>query len=167
MAHVNMDALVDTLCERLAVETGGIEIYEAAIAKIEDPTMVPRLKHFMLQEAKHCDLLVVYLDKLGVLDRDTPSARLAKLEGQAYLKLIAEAQTPAQVLNILVTFELMDENAWEMIINLGRDVHDDEMVRTLNVALKEEKEHLRTVRGMLVEMTRDLVIVEDTGAPGT
>ena len=155
MAHVNNDALVDKLCERLAVETGGVDIYQAAIAKLNDPTMVGRLQHFMQDEARHRDLLATYLETLGVEDRETPSARLAKHEGEAFLKLIAEADTPAQILNIMLTIELMDENGWEMIINLGRDIHDDEMVRTLSAALKDEKEHLRGVRGMLAQVTRD------------
>ena len=157
MAHVNKDALVDKLCERLAVETGGVDIYQAVIAKIDDPTVAARLRIFMQEEAEHRDLLITYLDKIGVTDRETPSARLAKHEGEAFLKLIGEAEMPAQVLNILLTIELMDENVWEMIINVGRDLHYDEMVRTLNVALKDEKEHLRGVRGMLAGVTRDLV----------
>ena len=66
MAHVNMQALVDRLCERLAVETGGVDIYQAAIAKIDDPTIAARLKHFMQEEANHRDLLSAYLDKLGI-----------------------------------------------------------------------------------------------------
>jgi len=160
MAHVNKDALVDKLCERLAVETGGVGIYQAAIAKIEDPAVAARLRHFMQEEAEHRDLLAAYLDKLGVSERETPSARLAKHEGEAYLKLIGEAEMPAQVLNILLTIELMDENGWEMIINLGRDVGDDELVRTLNAALQEEKEHLRGVRGMLAQMTRSMMTEE-------
>jgi len=161
MAHVNKDALVDKLCERLAVETGGVGIYQAAIAKIEDPAVAARLRHFMQEEAEHRDLLAAYLDKLGVSERETPSARLAKHEGEAYLKLIGEAEMPAQVLNILLTIELMDENGWEMIINLGRDVSDDELVRTLNAALQEEKEHLRGVRGMLAQMTRSMMMTEE------
>jgi len=160
MAHVNRDALVDKLCERLAVETGGVGIYEAAIAKIDDATVAARLRHFMQEEAEHRDLLSGYLDELGVSDRQTPSARLAKHEGDAYLKLVGEAETPAQVLNILLTIELMDENGWEMIINLGRDLGDDEMVRTLNQALQDEKEHLRGVRGMLAQMTRAMMMAE-------
>src|SRR5690242_9734654 len=102
MANVNMDALVDKLCERLAVETGGVDIYRAAIAKIDDPTIAARLTHFMEEEAEHRDLLDAYLTKLGVSERETPSARLAKHEGEAYLKLIGEAETPAQVLNIML-----------------------------------------------------------------
>ncbi len=158
MAHVNMDALVDKLCERLAVETGGVDIYRAAISKIDDPTVAARLEHFMKDEAEHRDLLDAYLARLGVTERETPSARLAKHEGEAYLKLIGEAETPAQVLNIMLTIELMDENGWEMLINLGRDVGDEELVRTLNVALQEEKEHLRGVRGMLAQMTREMMM---------
>lgn len=166
MSHVNQDLLVDKLCERLAVETHGVEIYEAAIVKLDDPTIVPRLKHFMQQEAEHRDLLAAYLDKLGVTQRETTSARLAKMEADTYLAMIGEADTPAQVLNILLTMELMDENAWEMIINLGRDSHDDEMVHTLHVALKQEKEHLRGVRGMFSQLTRAMMVVPEREAVG-
>jgi rubrerythrin len=158
MAHVNRDALVDKLCERLAVEAGGVDIYQAVIAKIDEPAVAARLRGFMQEEADHRDLLTAYLDKLGVTDRETPSARLARHEGEAYLKLIAEAETPAQVLNILLTVEHMDENGWEMIINLGRDFGDEEIVRTFDQALQDEKEHLRGVRGMLARMTRDMMM---------
>ena len=158
MAHVNKDALADKLCERLAVETGGVEIYQEAIARIDDPTVAARLRHFMQEEAEHRDLLDAYLTRLGVADRDTPSARLARHEGEAYKQLVGEAETAAQVLNILLTVELMDEAGWEMIIDLGRDLGDDELVRTLDAALQEEKEHLRGVRGMLAQMTRALMM---------
>ena len=167
MPQVNMDALVDKLCERLAVETGGVAIYEAAIAKVGDPTVAARLKRFMQEEAEHRDLLDQYRTTLGVEERETPSARLAKHEGEAYLKLVGEAETPAQVLNILLTIELMDENGWEMIINLGRDLQDEELVRTLNVALKEEKEHLRGVRGMLATITREMMMMGEDEAGET
>jgi len=70
------------------------------------------------------------------------------------------------VLNILLTVELMDENGWEMILDLGRDLHDDELVRTLKVALRDEKEHLRGVRGMLATMTRSLMMSAEPPAVG-
>lgn len=164
MPTKNMPALVDKLCERLAVETGGVEIYQAVLRKLDDPALAPRLEHFMKEEARHRDLLAAYLDRLGVQERETPSARLARHEGQAYLQLVEEAETPTQLMNILLTVELMDENAWEMIINIGRDIHDEEMVRTLQGALKEEKEHLRGVRGMVAQMTREMVLTAEAGA---
>jgi len=164
MTHVNQDALADLLCERLAVETGGIDIYKAAIAKIDDPTLTARLDHFMQDEARHRDLLSAYLDKLGVTQRDTPAARLARMEGRAYLQLIAESTTPVQVINVLLTVELMDENGWEMIVNVGRDIHDDDLVNALDGALKDEKEHLRGVRGMMAQLTREHMMVDEEAA---
>lgn len=157
MPQLNKDALVDKLCERLAVESAGVEIYEAIIARITDDMIVARLKHFMQEEAKHRDLLAAFLDRMGAQERETPSARLARLEGQAYLRLVDEATTTAQLLNILLTVELVDETAWEMLVNLGRDLGEEDMVRTFNMALKEEKEHLRGVRGMLANVTRQMM----------
>ena len=159
--QVNKDALVDKLCERLAVETSGVEIYQALLAKLDDPSLAPRLKQFMQHELAHRDLLAAQLDKLGVGERETPSARLARHEGDAYLTLIGEAETASHLLHVLLTVELMDENGWEMLIDVARDLGDDEMVRSFSGALRDEKEHLRGVRGMVAQLTRAAMQIED------
>ena len=163
--HVNKDALIDKLCERLAVESGGVEIYQAVLAKLDDRSLSPRLERYQREEAAHRDLLAAYLDRHGASERETPSARLAAHEGQAYLKLIEEAQTPAQLLNILVTVELMDENGWEMLVNLARDLGDDELVRACTGALRQEKEHLRGVRGMAAQLVREMMTLDEESSP--
>jgi rubrerythrin len=153
--------LIDKLCERLAVETAGVALYQAVLDKlspqIESDALATRLRRFQADEARHRDLLIEYLDKLGVPgdQRETPSARLADHEGQAFLKLVGEAETPAQILNVLLTVELMDENAWELLVDLARDAGDEESVRLFDQCLREEKEHLIKVRGALVRMIRD------------
>ena len=152
------NGLIDKLCERLAVETGGVEIYQAVLEKLkDDESLCSRLRRFQADEARHRDVLSDYLQRIGVSEdqRNTPSARLAQHEGQAYLKLIGEAETPAQILNVLLTVELMDENAWELLVDFGRDQNDEEMVRLFDQCLREEKEHLIKVRGALVRMIRD------------
>lgn len=164
MPQLKMQALADLLCERLAVEVHGVELYRAILAKLDEPKLVARLEPFMRQEIAHRDRLAGYLDRLGVTERETPSARLAAHEGEAYLRLVGEAETPVQLLNILTTVELMDETGWERLINLGRDVGDVDMVHTFEQALREEKEHLRGVRGMLAQMTRAMVMAEEATA---
>jgi len=150
-------ALVDKICERLAVETGGVSIYRAVIEKIDDEQIKTRMSHFMKEEVQHRDMLAAYLDRMGS-SHDSASARLAEHEGHAYLKLIGEATTDAQLVNILLTVELMDETGWEMLVDIGRDVGEKEMAAGFQQALKEEKEHLRGVRGMLAQMTRQLIM---------
>jgi len=152
------NGLIDKLCERLAVETGGVVLYQAVLDKlIDNDSLCSRLRRFQADEARHRDVLIEYLDKLGVPkdQRETPSARLAEHEGQAYLKLIGEAETPAQILNVLLTVELMDENAWELLVDFARDRGDEESVRIFDQCLREEKEHLIKVRGALVRMIRE------------
>lgn len=158
---VNKEALVDKLCERLAVEKSGVEIYQAVLAKLGDPSIARRLERYQQEEAAHRDLLASVLERMGVTERETPSARLAMHEGQAYLRLIEEAETPAQLLNILLTVELMDENGWEMIVNLARDLGDEELARACNGALKDEKEHLRGVRGMTAQRVREMLTLDE------
>jgi rubrerythrin len=157
-----MDALLDKVCERLAVETGGVDIYHAVIGKIDDETTRIRLDHFMGEEIKHRDMLAAYLDRMGRTVHDTASAQLAEHEGQAYLKLIGEATTDAQLLTILLTVELMDETGWEMLVDLGRDLGEEEIARGFQQALKEEKEHLRGVRGMLAQTTRQTIFAAES-----
>ena len=152
------NGLIDKLCERLAVETGGVELYQAVLDKLRhEESLCSRLRRFQADEARHRDVLSEYLDKMGVGkdERETPSARLAQHEGQAFLKLIGEAETPAQILNVLLTVELMDENAWELLVDFARDQNDEESVRLFNQCLREEKEHLIKVRGALVRMIRE------------
>jgi rubrerythrin len=162
MPHTNKDALADKLCERLAVENGGVAIYRAVLAKLDDALLAARLEHFLADEAQHRELLSAYLDRLGVSARETASARLATHETQAYLTLIDEATTAPQLLNILLTFELVDETGWEMLIDFGRDLGESEMVSSFKQSLDEEKGHLRGVRGMLAQMTRQLITSETT-----
>jgi rubrerythrin len=152
-----LNALIDKLCERLAVEEGGVRIYQAILDKLGgDEDVVSRLRRFQADEAQHREVLARYLDQLGVAGdaRVTPSALLARHEGEAYLRLIEEAETPAQLLNILLTVELTDENAWELLINLGRDRGDDEMVAAFAECLRHEKDHLMKVRGMVAQRVR-------------
>ena len=148
-------ALIDKLCERLAVEIGGVEIYQAILSRLPgDDELTRRLRRFQAEEARHRDLLSGYLDRLGVSDRETPSARLARLEAHAFLKLIDEAETPAQLLDVLLTVELMDETAWELLINLARDLGDEAMLSQFADCLRHEKEHLMKVRGAVAERLR-------------
>ncbi len=148
--------LVNKLCERFAVEEGGVKLYDAILAKLSAGKITDRLTRFRRDEAAHRDLLAQYLDKLDVATdaRETPAAILARHEGEAFLKLIAEADGPSQVLNILLTVELMDENGWELLINLGRDCGDSELVSTFERCLRDEKDHLRAIRGMVAEDAR-------------
>lgn len=147
---------IDKLCERLAVEQAGVQIYEAVLAKLTDPAVTKLLQRFRRDEARHCDLLAGYLNRIDVPEgmRDTPSARVAKLEGVSYLRLIAEVDAPQHLLNILLTIELTDENAWELLINLARDHSESDLVETFAQCLANEKTHLRQIRGMVAEMSR-------------
>lgn len=147
---------IDKLCERLAVEQAGVEIYETVIAKLSDPAAIKVLERFGRDEARHRDLLAGYLERLDVPEamRMTPSARVAKLEGESFLRLIQEVDAPMHLLNILLTIELTDENAWELLINLARDGGDTELVETFAQCLANEKQHLRHIRGMVAEFAR-------------
>jgi rubrerythrin len=150
---------VDKLCERLAIEEAAVKLYESILQRIEDPDVARRLERFQREEAQHRDLLAAYLDKLDISaeERDTPSARLARHEGEALLSLVAEAETASQLLQVVLTLELMDETGWELLINLGRDTGDDQLVATFERCLRDEKDQLRQIRGMVSEDARRTV----------
>jgi rubrerythrin len=152
--EMTRDAFVERLCERLAFETGSVQIYDAILAKVDDPSLTRRLEQFRDHEAKHQALLAGYLDQLGVSDRQPPAARLAEAEGRAFLSLVEEANGLPQLLNILLTLELTDETGWELLIDLGRDLGDVQIVRTFAAALRDEKEHLRGVRGLVAQLAK-------------
>lgn len=150
------DRLVDLLCARLAVEEAVVRIYDALRGKVQDPEIDKKLARFERQEVQHRDLLATWLDRIGVPQpmRQTPEARVARLEGESYLRLIDEIESPLHLLSILLTVELTDETGWELLIDLARDLGDREVLEAFEPCLDNEKDHLRQVRGMVAELSR-------------
>ena len=117
------ELLVDKLGERLAYERTGVRLYEALIAKAQssDGTgneLVPTLQQIRNDEQAHMFLLINAIEALGADPTAmTPCADVVGVIGSGPLKVVTDPRTNmGQALNAILTIELADNAAWEMLI---------------------------------------------------
>lgn len=158
--------LIDKLGERLAFERAGTRLYEAMLLKCgaaesgAHPIGVPQLARIRDEEEAHFRLVKQALESLGADPTAmTPSADVAGVQGLGLMQVITDPRTTiAQGLNALLTAELSDNAAWELLIELARASGHDELGERFGEALRQEGEHLAMVRGWL----REAVLKEAT-----
>lgn len=150
------ELLVDKLGERLAFERTGVRMYDAIIAKVNalpaaSPELLPALERIRLEEAAHMDILRDALEQLGADPTAmTPCADVAGMLSIGVLQVLTDPRTNlAQSLEALLTAELTDNAAWEMLIELVRREGKDDMAASFQQALIEEEDHLRIVKMQL------------------
>lgn len=149
------ELLIDKLGERLAFERTGVRLYEALIAKAgacaTGSELIPTLKQIRDDEEAHMFLLIDALESLGAdPTAQTPCADLAGVVGSGALKVITDPRTNlAQALNAMLTVELTDNAAWEMLIKLTDDGGHANIGSSFTHALTEEQRHLNTIRSLL------------------
>jgi rubrerythrin len=164
-AHV----LIDKLGERLAFERGGVRLYESLLIKCEAaPEILPegaleRLRHFRDEEAQHFALLAQALQDIGAdPTAQTPCADLVGVESMGLMQAITDPRTNVlQSLHVVLDAELLDHAGWEMLIELAEGMGQDELAGRFQQALKQEDEHLQSVRQWVTELTmRDASILK-------
>lgn len=151
------ELLVDKLGERLAFERTGVRLYEALIAKLKgladqvDPAILRSVTRFRDEEGKHFQLLRKTMEGLGAdPTAQTPAADATAIVSSGALQLISDPRSNlAQCLNALLTVELSDNAAWELLIQLARESEQNEMAEAFAEAQREEKQHVATVRDWL------------------
>lgn len=163
-AHV----LIDKLGERLAFERAGTRLYESLLVKCEvDPDALPqgalhRLRHFRDEEAEHFALVADALREIGAdPTAQTPCADLVGVEGMGLMQAMADPRTNLlQSLHVVLDAELLDHAGWELLIQLAQAMGQDQMAQRFQHALRQEDEHLQTVRQWVKALTlKDASIV--------
>lgn len=153
----NPAILIDKLGERLAFERTGVRLYDAMIAKAqalgEPQDKLDRLQHFRDEEAEHMERVKEAMKSLGAdPTAQTPSADVAGVSGLGVLQVITDPRTNmAQSLDALLTAELTDNAAWDLLIDLAREAGQSDMVPSFEQALRQEQDHLGTLRIWLRE----------------
>lgn len=153
----NPAVLIDKLGERLAFERTGVRLYEAMIAKAEalgeTQEKLDRLQHFRDEEAEHMERVKEAMEAIGAdPTAQTPSADVAGVSGLGVLQVITDPRTNmAQSLDALLTAELTDNAAWDLLIDLAREAGQTDMVPSFEQALRQEQDHLGTLRVWLRE----------------
>lgn len=150
------ELLVDKLGERLAFERTGVRMYEAMLAKLEasespSSKAISALQRIRDEEAEHMDLVKRAIETLGADPTAmTPCANVAGVKAMGIVKVMSDPHTNvAQALNALLTIELEDNAAWEMLIDLTHKAGHPNISNDFKHALKQENDHLETIQSML------------------
>jgi ferritin-like metal-binding protein YciE len=84
---------------------------------------------------------------------ETPDADVIGVASMGIQKVLNDPRTTmAQCLEMLLTLELTDNAAWELLIRLADEMGLKDASEQFQRALEQEKEHLMTVRSWLEEM---------------
>ena len=152
---------MDKLGERLAFERNGVRLYDALITKFMATKQVPgsvnleELNHHRAEEAEHMALVKECIEQLGGDPTvQTPCADVAGVEGSGLMQVITDPKTTfLQSLHAILVAELADNAAWEELIELARQMGQEDMVTRFEEASQHEQEHLENVKQWHLEGT--------------
>jgi rubrerythrin len=156
-----MAVLMDKLGERMAFERAGTRLYDALMVKCAaDPAKLisqKELKHIRDEEAVHFALIGAAIQSLGGdPTAQTPSADVTGVEGAGLMQVLTDPKTTvAQGLHAILVAEMIDNAAWDELIELTGQAGNDELVARFTKARDEEQEHLDRVQAWYKEAMQD------------
>jgi bacterioferritin (cytochrome b1) len=148
---------LDKLSERLAFERMGTRLYEALINKVQilgEPPVGPslsQLKEIHEEELKHFLLLQRVITELGGDPTvQSPSADVVGVASLGIVQVLTDPRTSiSQALQGMLTAELVDNDCWQMLINLAASLGYTDLASEFETALDNEEAHLDNVRTWL------------------
>jgi hypothetical protein len=164
--------LVDKIGERLAFERGGTRLYESLLVKCRAaPTALASddlaaLTLFHAQEQEHFALCVEGLQILGAdPTAQTPCADLVGVESLGLVQAMNDPRTSLlQSLHVMMDAELLDNAAWEMLVELADACGHGVLAERFRHASTQEAQHLVHLRGLVARMTLEEASL--LGTPG-
>lgn len=149
----NPEVLMDKLGERLAFERTGVRLYEAMLVKASTAAgasqeLTESLRQIQTQELEHMETVRRAIETLGADPTSmTPCADVAGVKAIGVMQVLTDPRTTvSQCLNAILTIELEDNDAWELLIELTRQAGHPLIAKEFQQALEQEEKHLATIR---------------------
>jgi rubrerythrin len=168
-ATISQELLRDKLSEFLAVEKGGLKLYEQALQIVSDLELRQKFSEFRDQTRKHESILMRVIQALG-MDPGylSPGAKLATEKADALLKtmrygLSAKSAEINAVENIILA-ETKDHADWQLLGKIARQTNDSRIRDALKDAVSEvepeEDEHLNWTRDQMSRLEINAISIE-------
>ena len=144
--------LMDKLGERLAFERAGTRLYDALMVKCAaDASKIVSskdIRHIRDEEAVHFALVGAAIQSLGGdPTAQTPCADVTGVEGAGLMQVLNDPKTTvAQALHAILVAEMVDNAAWDELIELTEQAGNDDLLARFVKARDEEQEHLDKVQ---------------------
>lgn len=159
-ATIDASVLRDRLSKFLAVERGGLILYERALEIVADAEVSRKLIEFVEQTRKHETILLRVVTQLGFDPAYiSPGARLADKKARALLATMTNANglssggSELDAIENIVLAETKDHADWELLGKIARQAEDERIREALKPAVAEvepeEDEHLNSAKKQL------------------
>jgi rubrerythrin len=145
----------------LAVEHGGVELYEKALEELEHDDLRSKLEQFHQQTQRHVELCEEMLNGAGGSeDEMSPAAEAAEHKAQGLLT----AEVPEEMKDInnienLVLAETKDHWNWELLGSLMDQIEDRDLKKSVSRAVREvrkqENDHVTWAQKMLTRLATE------------
>jgi rubrerythrin len=162
-ATISIEILHDKLSEFLAVERGGLKLYDEALRIITDPQVSKKFEVFRDQTRKHESILMRVMEQFG-LDASyvSPAAKVAQQKANGLLSTMTIPDgLPSKAAEInaienIVLAETKDHADWEMLGKIARQSNDSRLRDVLKPAVSEvepeEDEHLNWAKEQMARL---------------
>ncbi|AUX35376.1 MULTISPECIES: ferritin-like domain-containing protein [Sorangium] len=146
--------LLDKLGERLAFERAGSRLWKGVLAKFDalgsfegGPTRA-EIEQIYREEAEHFLLVASVIRMLGAdPTAETPLADVHGVASCGLIKVVTDPRTNlADALEAMLIAELTDNDAWDVLIDMGQGLSDQEVLSRFQAARAAEARHLTMVR---------------------
>jgi rubrerythrin len=161
--------LKDFLSEMLAVERGGVKLYQKALKELQHSELKENLTTFLHQTERHVELCAGMLAAAGGdSDYQSPGARAADHKANGLMS----TSVPAKLMELnnfenLVLAETKDSWDWETLASAIPAIRDPELKRLAKKAATEvgrqEKSHLNWTEQTLTRLATEASM---QGSPG-
>jgi hypothetical protein len=157
MPRVPETVLLDKLGERLAFERSSVRLYQAVIDKLAAYSVVPgiaELREIQADELRHVDIAWRAIEKLGGdPTMMTPAASIAGVTALGIMQAAMDPRTQeADSLQALLVAELVDNEGWDLLVELARALGKNDLVEEFDRARTDEREHLAHIRAWLLRV---------------
>jgi rubrerythrin len=160
-AQLNQDWLKQFFSEMLAVERGGVQLYEKALDELMHDDLRSRLEQYHEQTQRHVELCEEMLNAAGGNeDKMSPAAQAAEHKAQGLLS----AEVPEEMKDInnienLVLAETKDHWNWELLGSMMERIEERELKKVVSRAVREvrkqENDHLTWNQKMLTRLATE------------
>jgi rubrerythrin len=160
-AHLNHEWLMNFMSEMLAVEQGGVELYEKALDDLEHDDLREKLEQFHEQTQHHVELCEEMIQAAGG-DSDSRSPGAEAAEHKA--KGLMSAEVPKEMADInnienLVLAETKDHWNWETLSSVMNEIEDRDLKKVVTRAVREvqrqERDHLNWTQKTLSKLASE------------
>jgi rubrerythrin len=168
----NHSRMVEFLSQMLAVEKGGVMLYEKALRELSDEALRDQLEEFLEQTKRHVELCEEMLEQAGgSADESSPAAEAAEKKAEGLMSVeVPEELVDFNNIENLVLAETKDNWNWECLAELSKNIKDRELRSTISGAVREvarqERKHVDWNSSTLTGLGNQMMMEKDEGEEG-